>query len=250
MRSTNWNLRPAAIRQRGGLAQVGVATWLVGLALLSGFSLVGWQPRQEKTQEQDDPPPRGAVQEEEENAEAPPRGLRGIGRLRGPIQMQFNQILGGGPNGVSYSRSSNNGVTTTVMKEGDQEIKLEETPDGIFLEIGRSYTRKDVDELKTTHPELAKALEAFPTIADGNDVELSVRAVKKYEAVNEEDLKEEHPEAYEHYQKLVKMGEGGFSSDLGGQFFGGEMDLPGIQEIREQHERMRREMERMFEGIR
>ncbi|MDP1563358.1 MAG: hypothetical protein Q8M16_18405 [Pirellulaceae bacterium] len=250
MRLTKWGM--GLMRQRRGLAQLGIVTWLMGAAALGGMTVLTWVPNQDPTQEQDEPPPRGAVLRQEQKVDEEeavlPRGLRGIGRLRGPIQMQFNQQFGGGTSGgISYSRSSNNGVTTTVMTEGDQQLKMEETSDGIFLEIGKSYTRKDVEQLKSTHPELAKALEAFPTVADGNDVELSVRAVKKYEAVNEEDLKEEHPEAYEQYLKLVEIGKGEFR----GGFPGGEgFEMPGIGEIRAQHERMRQEMEKMLERIR
>ncbi len=235
--------------RRSGMAQVGMVAWMLGVTLLGGMTVWSWRPVQDRTQDQDEPPPRGAVQEEE-NAEQP-RGQRGIGRLRGPIQMQFNQQFSGGPNGgVAYSRSSNNGVTTTVLKEGDQEIKLEETPDGIFMEIRKSYTLQDVDQLKTSHPELAKALAAFPTVADGNDVELSVRAVKKFEAVNEEDLKEEHPEAHEQYIRIMKMGQGGFGSEFGGILEAGDFEPLGIQGIREHHQRIQREMERMLERLR
>lgn len=250
MRLTKWGI--GRIRQRRGLAQLGVVTWLMSAVALGGMASLNWAPMQDPTQEQDEPPPRGAVQRQEEKVDEGkallPPGLRGIGRLRGPIQMQFNQQFGGGNSGgISYSRSSSNGVTTTVMTEGDQVLKLEETSDGIFLEIGKSYTRKDIEQLKSTHPELAKALEAFPTVADGNEVELSVRAVKKYEAVNEEDLKEEHPEAYEQYLKLVEMGQGGFR---GGFPDGEDFELPGVGEIRAQHERMRQEVEKMLERIR
>lgn len=257
MRLTKWIKGGELVRQRSGFVPFGVAAWFAGVAVLGGLTVLTWCPVQDPSQEQDEPPPRGAVQEQTETEEAPlPPAFRGIGRLRGPIQMQFNQQFGGGMGGgMSYSRSSSNGVTTTVMKEGDQEIKLEETPDGIFLEIGRSYTRKDVEQLKSSHPELAKALEAFPTVADGNDVELSVRAVKKYEAINADDLKEEHPEVFEQYQKLVKMGEGGFQPEFGGDFlggdvFGGQFEMPGIQELREHQEKMRLEMEKMLERIR
>lgn len=263
MQSRNLMTFGKLIHLRRGVAPFGIAALLGGLTVLGAMSLASWTQSQNVTQEQDDPPPRGAVQKgavqegaveggSEEAAQdegARPRPIRGIGRLRGPMQFQFNQQFGNGPGGVSFSRSSNNGVTTTVMKEGDQEVKLEETPDGIFLEIGRSYTRKDVDQLKSSHPELAKALEAFPTIADGNEVELSVRAVKKYEAVNEDDLKEEHPEAFEQYQRLVQMGQGNFDSGVEG-LFGGEFGLQGIQEIELRHEKIRREMEKMIERMR
>ncbi len=199
-------------------------------------------------QDQDDPPPRGAVAP----AEAKPRNNQ-IGRLRAPIPImelnsRFNQ------SGMSYSKSTRNGITTTQVKEADLEIKIEETPDGIFMEIGRSYTRDDLDQLRSSHPELATALEAFPTAADGYDVQLSVRAVKKYEAINEEDLKEEHPEAYEQYERIAKLTtqQGGF----GIQGFGMELGMPElrpfprIQELREQQDEMRREIEKMMERIR
>ncbi|MBL8888986.1 MAG: hypothetical protein JNL67_03340 [Planctomycetaceae bacterium] len=258
MQSRNLMAFGRMIHLRRGVAPFGTAVWLVGFAILGGLTLAPWTANQEVVeqvvQEQDDPPPRGAVEggseEEVEAEEDLPRGIRGIGRLRGPRQFQFNQQFGNGAGGVSFSRSSSNGVTTTVMKEGDQEVKLEETPDGIFIEIGRSYTRNDVDQLKSSHPELAKALEAFPTIADGNEVELSVRAVKKYEAVNEDDLKEEHPEAYEQYQRLVQMGQGGFESGIDDLFGAEDFGLQGIQELEAHHERMRREMQKMLERIR
>lgn len=264
MQSRNLMTWGRVVHLRRGVAPVGIAAWLAGLTILGAMSLAPFAGNQEMVQEQDDPPARGAVQEGEAQEGAPeggsdeaaeaedirPRGMRGIGRLRGPIQFQLNQQFGNGPGGVSYSRSSNNGVTTTVMKEGDQEVKLEETPDGIFLEIGKSYTREDVDQLKSSHPELAKALEAFPASADGNEIELSVRAVKKYEAVNEEDLKEEHPEAFEHYQRLVQMGQDNPDLGMGGLFFGAEeLDVPGIPEIKEHQERIREHMEKLLERM-
>jgi hypothetical protein len=232
------------VDRRTGLAQFALVTWIVGVAAVGFVATLALGPAQDPTQEQDDPPPRGAVQAEE----APlPQGLGGIGRLRGgPMQMQFNQTFSNGTNGgISLTRSSSNGVTTTILKEADQEIKIEETPDGIFMEVGKSYTRSDVNELTTSHPELAKALAAFPTTADGISVELSVRAVKKYEAINEEGLKDEFPEAYEQYQRVLKMAQGGGRAGMG---VGGILDID--QMFRERHERMQREMEEMLDLIR
>jgi hypothetical protein len=173
--------------------------------------------------------------------------------------MQFNQQFGNA-SGRMYSRSTQNGVTTTVVKEQDQEIKIEETPDGIFMEIGRSYTLADVDTLRSSHPELAKALESFPQTADGLAVELSVRAVQKYEAINEDDLKEEHPEAFAQYRRVMDMGNGGVGLGADEGIEGMGFAIPEIgfgpnvrqlrEEMRQQQEEMRRDIEKMLERIR
>jgi len=237
---------------------------LAGLAA-AGVAVASWSPVGE-AQDEAPPPPRGAVPQEEGGQEARP-GRLGIGRLRGPVMnmMQFNQQFGGNGGGVSYSRSSQNGVTTTVVKESDREIKIEETPDGIFMEIGKSYTPADADALRSSHPELAKALSSFPQSADGLSLQVSVRAVQKYEAINEEDLKEEHPEAFAEYRRVMEMGQGG--GGLGGSGLGGiggleglEFGLPEIgfgpnvrqlrEEMKQQQEEMRRDIEKMLERIR
>jgi hypothetical protein len=250
-----------------GLTKLGVSTALVA-GLWGAYSLSGGLPRTHGWQDDELPPPRGAVPQEQAEAPINPRRPNAIGRLRGqfPGMMQFNQQFGqpfGGQGGMSYSRTVNNGVTTTIVKEGDQETKIEETPDGIFMEMGRTYTRNDLEALRSSHPELAKAMAAFPAQADGQEVQLSVRAVTKYEAINEEDLKDEHPEAYEHYRRLSKMGQPGGGGAVGDLFgdgfrerdfpfggfgprFGGDV-LEEAEAILEQHEQLRQEMEKRFQ---
>jgi hypothetical protein len=89
--------------------------------------------------------------------------------------------------------------------------------------------------------------------------------VQKYEAINEEDLKEEHPEAFAEYRRVMEMGQGG--GGLGGSGLGGiggleglEFGLPEIgfgpnvrqlrEEMKQQQEEMRRDIEKMLERIR
>jgi hypothetical protein len=249
----------------GGRETGSLGRWfaVVGLAA-AGWAVASWNSVG-SAQDESPPPPRGAVPQEdraeEGRAEQARPGRLGIGRLRGPVMnmMQFNQQFGNA-GGHMYSRSTQNGVTTTVVKEQDQEIKIEETPDGIFMEIGRTYTRADVESLRSSHPELAKALESFPQTADGLAVQLSVRAVQKYEAINEDDLKEEYPEAFAQYRRVMAMGNGG--SALGDEdgFEGMGFALPEIgfgpnvrqlrEEMRQQQEEMRRDIEKMLERIR
>lgn len=242
-----------AILAAAGLGVTGLV--VTGLAAAGGSS-VG------SVQDEAPPPPRGAVPQAEAQQDEPVRpGRLGIGRLRGPVMnmMQFNQQFGNA-GGRSYSRSTQNGITTTVVKEQDQEIKIEETPDGIFMEIGRTYTRADVESLRSAQPELAKALESFPETADGVAVQVSVRAVQKYEAINEEDLKEEHPAAFEQYRRVQEMGNGGIGWGDANEVEGLEFSLPEIgfgpdmkqlrEEMRQQQEEMRREIEKMLERIR
>jgi hypothetical protein len=247
-----------------------ITTYGRGLALAilaaAGLAAAGWSSVG-AAQDEAPPPPRGAVPQGEARQEATPEdepvrpGRLGIGRLRGPVMnmMQFNQQFGNA-GGRSYSRSTQNGVTTTVVKESDQEIKIEETPDGIFMEIARTYTRADSESLKSLQPELAKALESFPETADGVAVEVSVRAVQKYEAINEDDLKEEHPMAFEQYRRVQAMGNGGLDWSDSGDIEGLEFSLPEIgfgpnlkqlrEEMRQQQEEMRRDIEKMLERIR
>ncbi len=201
-------------RPFSGLAQILFIAGLAGLILVGAGSAVYQTPNQD----QDEPPPKGAVEKPNVEEGGPEKIPRGIGRGRVPQAMQIGGVAGSS-GGMSFSRSTVNGVTTSVLKERHQEIKLEETPDGIFLEIGRWYSRDDVEQLRPTNPELAKALEAFPSSADGASVELSVRVAQKYEAVNDEDLREEHPEAYETYLKISKIAKGGaagFGFGIGG----------------------------------
>lgn len=235
-----------------------LASWVAVGWVVASWGSVG------AAQEEAPPPPKGAVPPQEALEEAPP-GRLGIGRLRGPIMnmMQFNQQFNqqfGNASGRMYSRSTQNGVTTTVVKEQDQEIKIEETPDGIFMEIGRNYTLADVESLRSSHPELAKALESFPQTADGLAVQVSVRAVQKYEAINEDDLKEEHPEAFAQYRRVIDMGNGGvgFGVDEGIEGLGFAVPEIGFgpnarqlrEEMRQQQEEMRRDIEKMLERIR
>lgn len=239
----------------GSLGRWGI---LAGLAA-AGVAVASWSSVGE-AQDEAPPPPRGAVPQDEAGQDVRP-GRLGIGRLRGPVMnmMQFNQQFGGNGGGASYSRSSQNGITTTVVKEPTQEIKIEETPDGIFMEIGKLYTAADAEALRSSHPELAKALAAFPPSADGLSLELSVRAVQKYEAINEEDLKEEHPVAFAEYRRVMEMGQGGGLGGIGG-LEGLEFGLPEIgfgpnirqlrEEMKQQQEEMRRDIEKMLERIR
>lgn len=238
---------------------------ILGMGALSGVAVaIAANPLQD---EQTPPPPRGAVQgevvqEQEDDVVPLPFGNRQIGRLRGmlggPGMLQFNQAFGGPSGNRSISRSVANGITTTTVRESDREIKIEETPDGIFMEVTRSYTKDDLESLRDSHPELAKALEAFPNEADGQSVQVSVRAISKYEAINPDDLQEEHPEAFKEFQRIQGlMSNSGSDSGFGGVLGFQGMDLEmgdgfrmQLQEMDQLRDEMERRMERMLERIR
>jgi len=259
-----------------GLSFVTVSAVMGGLAVV-GQSL--WAGHSDGTVEhggradwavQDDelPPPRGAIVEDETDEARPLRRNNAIGRLRGQFpgianNFQMNQVMGGGQQRAISQRSSN-GVTTTKVVEGDREITIEETPDGIFMAVAHSYGLEDLDQLREAHPELAAAMEAFPRSADGQEVQLRVQAVQRYEAINEEDLQDEHPEGYREYRRIKDLLAQGGGFRFGNQMnFGNMMELDGIElpvvpqmnlrqfrrEIQEEMEELREQMKKMMQDF-
>ena len=77
-------------------------------------------------------------------------------------------------------------LSITIAENGTIEIKLI-----------RRYTRDDIDELKSKHPELAKQVSDFPTTVDGKAiVGLSFEIETLYTANSADELRTNHPNVH------------------------------------------------------
>ncbi|GEM_PF-1896871 len=203
--------------------------WIASAGLFWGFMPINGAIGQDGPA----PPP---VRPVEGKPKANPKVNPNMGRLAEPFF--GNQ---------SFSQSVQNGVTTTKMKQGGKEIEVEETPDGIFMNVINLYTLDDLEELNKSNPELAKVLEAFPREVNGESIDVSVRTTKRYEAINDEELETDYPEAFKAYKAVKEMsnrpngaGRGAFGR-MGGMPLGG--GLNGIDgPFEEMQQRMREEI--------
>ena len=114
-------------------------------------------------------------------------------------------------NFVSSSTVTVNGVRTTKVNDNGRLFKFEEDPaSGITCYISERYSSDDLERLEKEQPELFMHLSAIPQTLGNSTVRVSVDVETKYHAASEDELKEQHPEAYQYFEKYVKhAGENG-----------------------------------------
>ena len=214
-------------------------------------------------QEQDGPLQGGQVREEkqEETEEAPaPPPRPGKVVPDGPAMPGLPPVPPGGIGAApmqgqhSLSRSMINGTTTTKLTTDTEEIAVEESDLGIFIQRTRKYGRGDVEQLRETQPKLAEAIEAFPQHEEGADLELVVKSSQRFEAIDLDELKKQ-PEAFKLYQTVRDAYEqqganmAGFNGGFPMQGFGGapfgQLDAQVQQQLKDAEQRMQQIQQRM-----
>lgn len=236
---------------------------MVAMALATAPSALLLSPIA-SAQEQDGPLQGGQVREENqkeaEEAAPPPRPGNGKVVPDGPAIPGLPPVPPAGIGGVpiqgqhSLSRSMINGTTTTKLTTDIQEIAVEESDLGIFIQRTRKYGRGDVEELRETQPKLADAIEAFPQSEDGADLELVVKSSQRFEAIDLEELKKQ-PEAFKLYKTVQDAYEqqganmAGFNGGFPMQGFGGvpfgQLDAQVQQQLKDAEQRMQQMQQRM-----
>ncbi len=109
------------------------------------------------------------------------------------------------PVGVGPQVSYQNGTRTIKVNEGTREITIVDHPTtGIDIEIIRHYGPDQMQALKRRLPELSDYVELFPTEIDKAEISLNIGVKSKYTALTPDQLKSEHPDAYEIYSRYVQ----------------------------------------------
>ena len=127
--------------------------------------------------------------------------------------------------GMSVSKSVRNGVTTINARSDGERCEIVDDPDnGITVKLTQRYGPDQAEEIAEEFPGLYMHLKSIPSNVDGAEVDVHVDVTRTFEAADKEELQEQHPMAFEAYEKYSQSANG-IPGRLGG--FGG-LALPDV----------------------
>ena len=106
----------------------------------------------------------------------------------------------GARGGVQFRRVNGNQVINA--REAKREIEIVVRPDGrISVNITRQYGPDELDRLLRREPTLEEYVKSFPRTAGDSDVELSIGLTSRFDAADEESLRDKDIAAFNLYRK-------------------------------------------------
>lgn len=92
---------------------------------------------------------------------------------------------------------------TIEVNDDDREVLIRIEPNGrLFVRLTQTYN--DMERAARAAPELAGAIEGFPTRSGTTKVEMSLRLTSEYYASDEQDLEQAHPDVFSIYKQYLR----------------------------------------------
>ena len=110
----------------------------------------------------------------------------------------------GGKNGVKVRNSNGNKIIN--VKEDKRDIQVVVRSDGhIFVNITKHFGPHELDNLIRREPSLEEYIKSFPKTAGDKDVHLSIGLTTRYDAPNEQELRDKNIAAFNLYKKFSRQ---------------------------------------------